>query len=85
MKKLIFGLAALLLVFGMSGCATNKAESIVDEDASSRFVEIERSGIWSVVYDKDTKVMYTVSIGSYNGGNFTMLVNTDGTPLLYGE
>lgn len=85
MKKLIFGIAALLLVFGISGCATNKAESIVDDDASSRFVEVEQSGIWSVVYDKDTKVMYTVSIGAYNGGNFTMLVNADGTPLLYEE
>lgn len=85
MKKLIFGLAALLLVFGISGCATNKAESVVDDTASSRFVELESSGIWSVVYDKDTKVMYTVSTGYHSSGIFTMLVNADGTPLLYGE
>lgn len=36
-----------------------------------------------VVYQKDTKVMYVVSDGGDNRGNFTLLVNPDGTPMLW--
>ena len=38
---------------------------------------------YDVVYQKDTKVMYVVSRGTYNQGTFTMLVNPDGSPMLY--
>ena len=31
------------------------------------------------------KVMYAVSDGTYNHGNFTLLVDANGNPLLYGE
>ena len=36
-----------------------------------------------VVADRDTKVMYAVSRGGYNCGNFTLLVDADGKPLLW--
>jgi len=36
-----------------------------------------------IVYDPNTMVMYTISTGSYNWGTATLLVNPDGTPLLY--
>jgi hypothetical protein len=32
---------------------------------------------------KDTKVMYAVSIGSHNGGTFTLLVDADGKPMIH--
>lgn len=54
-------------------------------DKSSMFVQIEHSlyGGWRIVYHRDTKVMYAVSSDAHNGGVFTVLVNPDGTPMLY--
>ena len=47
------------------------------------FVRVEYNGDYKVVYHKDTKVMYAVSCGQYNKGTFTLLVNSDGSPMLY--
>jgi hypothetical protein len=49
------------------------------------FVTIESGWDYRVVYHKDTKVMYAVSDGSSNIGTFTLLVNPDGSPMLYKE
>lgn len=65
------------------GCSPNPAERTYADDVPSRFVIIEQSDLWKVVVDQETRVMYAVSAGSYNYGNFTMLVDSDGTPLLY--
>ena len=82
-KKLI----AILIIGMLSLTACAKVESVNDnkQDKTSMFVEIERTDSWKVVYHKETKVMYTVSFGGYNGGNFTLLVNADGSPMLWGE
>lgn len=72
---------ALCIIF--TGCNENPTESKVVEETPSMFVVVESSMLWHVVYHRDTKVMYTVSRGSYNLGNFTLLVNPDGTPMLY--
>ena len=82
-KKLI----TILIVGMLSLTACAKVESINDnkQDETSMFVEIESTSMWKVVYHKETKVMYTVSYGSYNGGNFTLLVNADGSPMLWRE
>lgn len=56
-----------------------------NKNETSMFVEVEKTGEWRVVYHKDTKVMYTVSCGGYNSGDFTLLVNADGTPMLWNE
>jgi hypothetical protein len=48
------------------------------------FVEIECTATWAIVYHKETKVMYAVSDGRYNRGTFTLLVNADGSPMVYG-
>lgn len=37
----------------------------------------------NVQFDKDTKVMYTVSSSGYPYGNVTLLVNSDGTPKIW--
>ena len=49
------------------------------------FVLIEVAASWKIVYHKDTKVMYAVSNGNDNYGTFTLLVNADGTPMVWGE
>ena len=53
------------------------------EDDTSMFVTVETTTFWKIVYQKDTKVMYVVSEDSYNHGTFTLLVNADGTPMIY--
>ena len=79
---LVSALIALMCIASLGGCATvKKAE---DMSADSRFVLGERTNMWRIVYDRDTKVMYEVSNGMYNLGNFTLLVDSDGKPLLWG-
>lgn len=74
-------IAALLLA--LQGCAKNDVEAAVSEEQYSMFVCIERTNLWSVVYHNDTHVMYAVSRGGYNCGNFTLLVDAEGKPLIY--
>ena len=50
---------------------------------NSDFVMVESTGGFYVVYHKETKVMYAVSDSAYNQGNFTLLVNADGSPMVY--
>lgn len=38
-----------------------------------------------IVYMNKTKVMYAISDGSENRGDFTLLVNEDGSPMIYKE
>ena len=47
------------------------------------FIEVEQTSAWKIVYDKETKVMYAVSFGIYNCGNFTLLVDENGNPKLW--
>lgn len=83
MNKMFAVLATLMLSVTLVGCSANPAEKTYTDDIPSRFVIIEQSNTWRIAVDQETKVMYTVSDGSYNRGNFTMLVDSDGTPLLY--
>lgn len=64
---------------------TEKTYNTESEDLKSMFVEIERTNYWKIVYDKETKVMYAVSIGGYNCGNFTLLTDENGNPKLWDE
>ena len=47
------------------------------------FVTVEILADAKIVYHRDTKVMFVVSNGFYNRGTFTLLVNPDGSPMLY--
>jgi hypothetical protein len=86
MKKFkIYITIFLIALCVFTGCGTNPTESKVVEDEPSMFILVESSSLWYVVYHRETKVMYAVSNGYYNMGNFTVLVNADGTPMLYEE
>lgn len=65
----------------------SEVEKTYDEDSDepiiSMFVEVEETSEFRVLYHRETKVMYAVSVGGYNRGNFTVLVNPDGSPMLY--
>ena len=82
MKKLLS--ICMLCVLLLCGCETEVEEENNDK-STSMFVELEETRFWTVVYHKDTKVMYAVSFGTNNRGVFTLLVNADGTPMLWEE
>lgn len=89
-KKLIVLAMLIVLVFSLVGCGGTKQleeEDIVESSKSdySMFIKLEYSSYYEVVYHKTTKVMYAVSRGSYNQGTFTVLLNADGTPMLYDD
>lgn len=82
MKKIIAILITLIMLT-LCGCedkATVNSEELQEE---SMFVLVEDAYTFSVVYHRDTKVMYAISHGGYNSGNFCLLVNPDGTPMLW--
>lgn len=76
--------AVMLVALLMVGCAkTETAESHGVFDASM-FMTVETQGEWKIVADRKTGVMYAVSAGGYNRGTFTLLVDADGKPMIYG-
>lgn len=82
MKKIFI---CLIMLFILSGCASNSVDSEVTDD-DSMFVRIENTNMaFDVVYHKKTKVMYAISTGGYNGGTVTVLVDENGSPMLYGK
>ena len=79
MKKLfVIILAVVLCVVLFSACVTIEKES---ENTASMFVLVEKGYLFSVYYHRETKVLYVA--GGYNCTNFTVLVNADGTPMLW--
>lgn len=74
-------IACMILLCGCSVAETEKANE--NQESISMFIEVEQAMSWKIVYHKDTKVMYAVSDRVYNHGTFTLLVNADGTPMLY--
>ena len=82
MKKIfLICITCMVLLCGCSVARTEKANET--QESVSMFVEVEQAMCWKIVYHKDTKVMYAISDGSYNRGTFTLLVNADGTPMIY--
>ena len=89
-KRLLATMLTAAICFGMIGCSPDHSVEGLDSDskeknASSMFVAVEYNDLNGVVcYEKDTKVMYWVSRGTSSYGNLTMLVNPDGSPMVYG-
>ena len=88
MKKII-AIFVLIACIGLISCSNQTVMKQEDIDSNSNsitsmFVEVEHCALWKVVYHRDTKVMYAVSDGDYNHGTFTLLVNADGSPMVYG-
>lgn len=80
MKQMAIAMIIMLLL--AVGCT--KVEKANPEPINqSRFMEIEHTAAWRIVADRETGVMYAVSRGVNNIGTFTLLVDTDGKPLIY--
>ena len=82
MKRLVLAFLLAVAVLTVSGCSDGMDEE-PRADASKMFVRVENCGSFDIMYDKDTKVMYTVSSSCYNYGDVTLLVNSDGTPKIW--
>lgn len=82
MKKLVVLILAIVMCLVlMAGCgSTVKSESTGDV---SMFIRVEDASKWDIVYHRETKVMYAVSDSNHNRGTFTLLVNADGSPMLW--
>lgn len=80
-SKFIATIIAIALVvavlFFVVGCDNTNNSVRANDDV---FVTVSESRDYAIVYDRETKTMYTMSKDNYN---FTVLVNADGTPKLY--
>lgn len=89
-KKLLVIMLTVGVCLGMIGCSPDNSVEGLGSDSKeksvpSMFVAIEYNSLNGVVcYQKDTKVMYWVSRGTSSYGHLTMLVNPDGSPMVYG-
>lgn len=83
-KRLITIVVITVMILSLSACRTKRTSEITKGE-TSRMVYVEETDSYCIVYDKYTKVMYAISNDLYNIGNFTLLVDADGSPLLYEE
>lgn len=76
MKKLIVCVALIGML--LSGCGASSSAM------NGRFVQVESTGAYSILVDTETNVMYLRYYVGYKYG-ITVLLNADGTPMLWGE
>ena len=76
----IIAIALVVVVLFFVGCDDTNNSVKASDDV---FVMVSKNFSYAVVYDRETKVMYAMSNSRYNVGNFTVLLNVDGTPKLY--
>ena len=87
-NKILIVISTILLLLAIISIAACNSQSVDasnynDDYYKNMFTRVYIDIDFYIVYDNETKVMYAVSDGHYNRGNFTMLVNADGTPKLY--
>ena len=79
-------LTIMLLTVILSGCGqrTIQDEAKKEQDSyNTYFIRISSEYCGDIVYDSRTGVQYWRSMGTYNGGNLTVLLDADGKPLIY--
>ena len=87
MKKIISAVLIItLILLLLVGCSDSTKQSN-NEDTYEKygFTTITHSGGYNIVYQNETKIMYVMPTGYYNIGNFTVLVDENGKPMLYKE
>lgn len=85
MKRLLICIAVILaFAILLGGCQSKSSENNID----NMFVKVGQSNQCPhivILYDRDTKVMYSMSSYDRNCGILTLLVNADGTPKIWKE
>lgn len=81
---LLVGYSEILLL--LIGCSESTKQSNSENTYEKySFTTITHSDDYNIVYQNETKVMYVMSTDYYNIGNFTVLVDENGKPMLYKE
>lgn len=72
----------LVLMMTLCGCGASQVpeKPLVN---NSMFIVVEEGRYYKVAYHKSNKVMYVISWGYNNTGSFTVMLNADGTPMLW--
>ena len=81
---LVFALVCVFIVFVIVTLLCKvfvKFRSAEENEVNSMFEVVEDGDLYYVVYHKLTNVMYTVS----GNGEFTVMVNVKGEPLIYSK
>lgn len=78
MKKLLVSVFAVVATAILIGCGIEASAA-----REPMFVEAYEGHFFTVVYHSETKVMYAVSDGNGNRGTLTLLVNPDGSPMVW--
>lgn len=89
MKKRILACVVTIVTISMLmiGCASVNSKDETSDRIDNMFVRVGRNSwldAW-IVYDTETKVMYTISDIPYNKGTMTLLVDENGKPKLWKE
>lgn len=82
MKKILL-ICVLLLALLLCSCDSQILTEENNTSKLSMFIQVENGNGYKIVYHRDTKVMYAISDSSYNIGTFTVMLNADGTPMLW--
>jgi hypothetical protein len=89
MKKILAVVLLTILLLSLISCGPAASGTIVecakevdDQYVNFEIVEHDSRGGWTVLYDKNTKVMYLILDG-YQSTGMTPILNADGTPKLY--
>ena len=78
-------LTCVLLMFILTGCNNVSKSKDFDEDATDfTFTRISSGSRMSIYKEDVTDVMYVTYHAGHKGG-LTVMLDTDGTPLLYSE
>lgn len=77
-------IVAIALTF-LVACEAQPAAAIykTTDSLQAQFVTVGYGDCYRVVYNSATRVMYTVSANHYNSGVFTLLVDEDGSPMIW--
>ena len=86
-RLLVITILTITMVLSFTSCGTQmQTEEEVSKNNGmkySMFIELEVGSSYKIVYHKDTKVIYAISCGYNNCGTFTVMLNADGTPMVY--
>ena len=85
MKKRILACVVVIIIISVliSGCVSNEALSKTSD--MFEYIGYKSEANAEIVYDTETKVMYTISDIPYNKGTMTLLVDENGKPKLWKE
>ena len=81
-KKIILFILLILCVIILSGCGMQPIQEPVQQD-NSIFKLYQHAYGGDIIVDTETNVMYWESMGAYNSGSLTLLVDAEGKPKLY--